>query len=201
MKRVFALFALVAILLTACVSGDDYTNLLTFVRRWNSAPEVKAHANWHIDEDTLWSREVDGKTQVEIWLDGDNYLLRLVCEPGTDLILASSVSTACSDDGQLPLEKQNDFQELQTLLVHAVNGISIADAQGLLKRAYLEDPEGAHYHEAAHFTYSLVTTPPGVAFRIENRRLMPSRIPELTLFPTSVHPTTTTPESPDAAAQ
>ena len=180
MKRLFAALA-VLILLTACVSGDYYTSSLSFIRNWNGADEVKENEAFKIDKNTLWHEPNGDKIRYAVWLEDDTYLLVLMCDPKTDYVHACSISVRCDDKGKLSEEDEKKIYVLINIMICAMNNMSSTKADELLKTGGFGPDVATSYLEHDFHIYSMITDALGMTFRIENQRLSPKLVPDLTL--------------------
>ncbi|MDR3345287.1 MAG: hypothetical protein LBT21_06865 [Oscillospiraceae bacterium] len=187
MKRL--LVALITmILLAACVSGDDYLNVLTFIRCWNSFETVREREELRIDADRLWHDTYGKNEEYAMFFGEDQFLLRLLREEKNEFVLMSSL-TGLYDDGKFSKEKKAEFYTLVRLMMRAMCGFDSAECADILKRGCLDEPQAAHYYQYGFYAFISIEDDFGVTFRIENLRLVPREAPEMTLvLPTTQQP-------------
>ncbi|MDR1409058.1 MAG: hypothetical protein LBJ12_02050 [Oscillospiraceae bacterium] len=189
MKRLLATL-IVLTLFAACVSGDDYLNAFTFIRRWNSFDAVKKNESLHIEENKLWHDDCGDYEEYAVFFAGDEYMMRLLCKKTTEYIHLASL-TGLYANGKFTEKQEKAFYELVCLMISAMCGLEAMEAANLLKCGCLDKPEAAHYYEQGFYSYSSIEDGLGVTFKIVNLRLSPKEIPELTLMPTTMPLTNT----------
>ncbi|MDR1805675.1 MAG: hypothetical protein LBQ80_02755 [Clostridium sp.] len=186
MKRLLALLSVI-VLLCACVSGDEYLNSLSFLRRWNTSDAVKDDKEKRLVEDDIWVYRDGDYLKYSAWFNGEEQLLTLVCDPKSDFLLYCTI-TGKAEDGKLSKGNEEEFYSIVRLMIYVMCGLDEGNCRELLERGGFNAPQAAHYYEQDYFAHSMFTDELGVSYRIKNLRLLPKELPEWTLSTTAATP-------------